>query len=50
MKEKVMEKTFLLIVESCDDTQTDCFEQIIEALNDRGINGSVCEVEEGYNA
>jgi hypothetical protein len=45
-----MEKKFLLIVESCDDTQTECFDQVVEALSDNGINGSVYEVEEGHNA
>ena len=41
-----MDRKFLIIVEDCIDTSTDCLDQIVEALDENGIVSIVHEVTE----
>lgn len=41
-----MDKKFLIIVDGVADTQTDVFDQIVQALDEQGISSFVHEITE----
>tara|TARA_R110000803_G_scaffold117268_1_gene185811 strand:+ start:286 stop:450 length:165 start_codon:yes stop_codon:yes gene_type:complete len=48
-----MMKTYLVLMEESEDTETEWFDQIVDALDDKGITSTVLEVEQadpmGFN-
>ena len=46
-------KTYLVLMEESEDTETEWFDQIVDALDDKGITSTVLEVEQadqmGFN-
>ena len=48
-----MMKTYLVLMEESEDTETEWFNQIVDALVDKGITATVLEVEQadpmGFN-
>jgi len=42
-------KKYLVMMESAEDTETEWFDQVVEALTDKGIGAVVVELEEDYS-